>query len=1701
MTCYRCTEASVAGKRFCPACGESLSGSSGTATPRPGDRIGEFEVDELVSGGGFATIFAVRHVEDGAPYVVKHYRYEQLRLPGVEPRMLRARGIYREIADLPGIVRVIRDGEDPRFGRFQLMERVHGPDIRGYLACLAAPPPVEVTHAIGIGLLNVLSELERRRIVHRDIKCSNILLRQDRSPTDPGGVVLCDMDFLRKSGDDDRTRFEVRSGQFFDPEAGSDSDQYAAGVVLLHLLAGTVDLTGEQVRELRGRLDLIDPVLGPLVRRAIGPVDERHPTIAHFAAAWQRATKSPRDSFTGTYDRSLHESPRTSVRKLAAGLIAILVGATAFFTPWSDEDMIGTAGQEAAHAPIAPELVERQRQIDELLTNAEADAASSMFDQATDAVERAIDIAAAEPADTERTDRARALLRRVQLGQVDWVLRESDDFLNRLYFAEADAGYRRALNLLSRVDPPEIRLVGSIERRLADEVLIRGCNGQIRVGGAWVTMTVDNLVRAAVEDERRRRALYERALREAPTHQQANLGLAKCLLESRRDTDVATIARCLEIAYGGPDIGMANEAAFEAARLAYRLENRGALRRALTHLLDHDPDPFWRFLEARFAPSATESVLCVAKAIAADPKLKKLSSDRFPLLPRDRSILHALVNEHLGLLNLAQLQLQDALISSRDANARSVLSGGELENFLTHLARIAAERERLMRTLAYERDGVIYTLGPPPGSSLEAEAVETKVTSGHYPLWSPDKTRLVFFRQSKQGPALWIVRIADGTCHEICTNLNAEHHYTLETYAAGLHQEGRTVRNGVDEQPEAIGWHDDGRTLVYPQSARPALDDEEGVLKFEKGCYDALGETAQTHDPDDLDRDDQSVRIELTRQDAEAGGKEWRYSVDGRVWIRCRHSGYVPSWKLDKRGARIVYRREGELRVWDIVRKLEHKVPTADEASFGNYPSWSPDARHVLVSDGDRMTLIHADGAEPPSLLEPRGTNPQWTPYSYLSIVVERQKHELLDSMDELLRRALEENTAPTHGHGKTLAWLSELASYREPADASVRLEKSSVLAKGFDALRRREGDTALAHFEEAAALDPACPEARIGMALALLEPWSSETTIRQSTAERVEAAIDAATQCCPKADYFLLDTWLQAALARSGTQVADDRLNRAMRSLTAARTFRGTLGTRCEAIIQAAERAMQLSEAARSDTTAPESIPFDRRVFRVGVEPLSWSNPLSTEQLAQDPAGLASIAVHAALRVRQVEHALRALPHSRASERQGLVQQLLDLLQSAWALADVDGLSHLDNEEQLTLIEQEAERVCSIDRASAPALVVVVTQRLEEHAASHRAGHPCADCARLLFVRAGVRNAVGEPVPALRDYLSADRITRALGERDPEIVRPDEYLELASLAVEQGAELDRARAMLMKLVAAYPDDPRPLGVLAELVEFVDGDSESALVLAQRAIAIGGHEPGPLLSAAEYALVAGNAELSVELAEQAAQVAEANQDVRRRARLQQAMALRTLGRYSDAIKVCDRIADDDRHGDPRIIGLHIAAGQYGVASSIAKELILRGGLPSASARCDLAALTLMRDPGTSPNTVSLLRDAFGWRLPDELAPRSFVVTTTDNVLIHLVVGNTLLQGRGDLLGALSCFDKAIALEPTNCLALARAAECEARLSLRERSIDARKRRMARALALLERLREADRSVLDDALLRKGLRAVRRDAQFEASRTK
>ncbi len=303
--------------------------------PALGQRLGGYKLEKILGRGGMGAVY-VGVNDAGARRAVKVPFYEREGSEIARARFTREAQVLARIPPHRGVVRVHAAGEEGHL-TYCVLELIEGRTLEQILT-KQGPLPIPKALEVAEQTARALAHLHKQGVVHRDVKPSNLLIRDE-----DGSVVLTDFGLVRDQTLESLTQTGTFVGTpiYVAPEQAlatrevdGRADIYALGATLFALLTGRPPHQAGSLTELMRLLVTVDPAppssirpeipaaLDALILRALArePKD-RHPDATAFAddLAALRAGKS------------IAQPSRSLPLALAAGgLAGLLVAATVF---------------------------------------------------------------------------------------------------------------------------------------------------------------------------------------------------------------------------------------------------------------------------------------------------------------------------------------------------------------------------------------------------------------------------------------------------------------------------------------------------------------------------------------------------------------------------------------------------------------------------------------------------------------------------------------------------------------------------------------------------------------------------------------------------------------------------------------------------------------------------------------------------------------------------------------------------------------------------------------------------------------------------------------------------------------------------------------------------------------------------------------------------------------------------------------------------------------------------------------------------------------------------------------------------------------------------------------------------------------------------------------------------------------------------
>lgn len=254
----------------CPPCRQMLSAISAGSSPlvrpesavlAPGERLGRYQIERLLTTGGMGVVYTARDVGLGRRVALKLMRGAF----GGEAGRVRLRREAQAMAQLshPNVASVFELGEvDGRV--FLAMELVEGGTLREWMRRPRAwREVVDMFAAAGEGL----AAAHRAGLVHRDFKPENVLVGPDGRPRVADFGLSCPETVAEEKGAPSGKLTLTQAGMmlgtpaYMAPEqlrgepADARSDQYGFCVALYEALLGKRPFPAETLDELRARVE------------------------------------------------------------------------------------------------------------------------------------------------------------------------------------------------------------------------------------------------------------------------------------------------------------------------------------------------------------------------------------------------------------------------------------------------------------------------------------------------------------------------------------------------------------------------------------------------------------------------------------------------------------------------------------------------------------------------------------------------------------------------------------------------------------------------------------------------------------------------------------------------------------------------------------------------------------------------------------------------------------------------------------------------------------------------------------------------------------------------------------------------------------------------------------------------------------------------------------------------------------------------------------------------------------------------------------------------------------------------------------------------------------------------------------------------------------------------------------------------------
>lgn len=216
-------------------------------TPLAGSSLGRWRLLQPLGRGGMGVVWRAERTDGRVEQTVAIKLLDQPLDPTLQARIGLERSILARL-DHPGIGRFIDAGEDDGGHPYFAMELIEGKSIDQWTdeKNSTVRERVRLVHQ----LLEALAHAHAQLVVHRDLKCSNVLVTHSGTPK------LIDFGIARNLGNSSDTRaygrfLTLRNAapeQLLGHSVGTGVDIYGAGLVLYELLCGLHPFAGEYTR-------------------------------------------------------------------------------------------------------------------------------------------------------------------------------------------------------------------------------------------------------------------------------------------------------------------------------------------------------------------------------------------------------------------------------------------------------------------------------------------------------------------------------------------------------------------------------------------------------------------------------------------------------------------------------------------------------------------------------------------------------------------------------------------------------------------------------------------------------------------------------------------------------------------------------------------------------------------------------------------------------------------------------------------------------------------------------------------------------------------------------------------------------------------------------------------------------------------------------------------------------------------------------------------------------------------------------------------------------------------------------------------------------------------------------------------------------------------------------------------------------------
>jgi formylglycine-generating enzyme required for sulfatase activity/serine/threonine protein kinase len=262
---------------------------------QPDQKLGSYRIIRFLGAGAMGSVYEVKHAAMGTQHAMKVLADQYLRNSAVRERFKREAQLMFSLGAHPHIVRATDLLEtDEVLGL--VIDLVEGGDLGQALERRPGPLPWADVAAVMRPVISAVAYAHEKRVVHRDLKPDNVLLRPNG--TWAGVPLVTDFGIAKIIGSESATRTQSRMGtmcygapeQFKNAkEVGAEADVWALAMMTWRLVMGALPVDPDDNIALIKLYEGMEPV--PPIRGVPEP-------IAHaISAALQvNANLRPRDA-------------------------------------------------------------------------------------------------------------------------------------------------------------------------------------------------------------------------------------------------------------------------------------------------------------------------------------------------------------------------------------------------------------------------------------------------------------------------------------------------------------------------------------------------------------------------------------------------------------------------------------------------------------------------------------------------------------------------------------------------------------------------------------------------------------------------------------------------------------------------------------------------------------------------------------------------------------------------------------------------------------------------------------------------------------------------------------------------------------------------------------------------------------------------------------------------------------------------------------------------------------------------------------------------------------------------------------------------------------------------------------------------------------------------------------------------------------